>query len=126
MILWVAVGVVLAVATIAALGLGVAMSRADRRARRKLYRVLGIPEDAIERLMARNGDVTAELAALRISNAARDVDTPAGTLAGGEGSRTAPEAAPPWAATGARPAGPPEARRPVGARRDVYRRRRRT
>ena len=122
--MWVAVGVVLAVATIAAIGLGVAMSRADRRARLKLYRVLGIPEDAIERLMARNGDLTTELAALRISNAARDADPPAATSAGGEGSRIAPEAAPPWA--GARPAGPPEARRPVGARREVYRRRRRT
>jgi hypothetical protein len=126
MILWVAVGVVLAVATIAAIGLGVAMSRADRRARLKLYRVLGIPEDAIERLMARNGDVTAELAALRMSNAARDVDTPTGVSASADGSRIEPEAAPPWAATGARPAGPPEARRPVGARREAYRGRRHT
>ena len=77
MVLWVAVGVVLSVATIAAVGLGVAMSRADRRARRKLYRALVIPEDAVERLMARNGDVATELAVLRISNAARDADTPA-------------------------------------------------
>jgi hypothetical protein len=117
---------VLAVAAIAALGLGVAMSRADRRARRKLYRALGIPEDAVEQLMARNGDVATELAALRISNASRDAETPARGPARGDNSRTEPEAAAPWAATGARPAGPPEARRPASVRHDVYGRRRRT
>jgi hypothetical protein len=122
MILWVAVGVVLAVATIAAIWLGVAMSQADRRARRKLYRVLGISEDAVDRLMARNGDVTAELAKLRISNASRDADTPAT----GEGSRTELEAAPPRAATSVRSAAPLEARRPAGARREAYRGRRPT
>jgi hypothetical protein len=111
---------VLAVATIATIWLGVAMWRADRRARLKLYRLLGIPEDAIERLMARNGDVTTELAALRISNAARDGDPPAGASASADGSRTEPEPPPPWVTTGARPAEPPEALRPVGARREVY------
>jgi hypothetical protein len=110
MILWVAVGVGL-VTTIAAIGLGFAMWRADRRARRNLYRALGISEDVIDRLMTRRGDVTAELAVLRgSSNAPRGADTSTQASASGEGSRAEPDAAPQWAAIGARPAGPAEAR----------------
>ncbi len=42
-----------------------AMGRAERRARRSLFRMLGLPEETVELLMARNGDVLAELALVR-------------------------------------------------------------
>jgi hypothetical protein len=55
-------GLVLAAA---ALGLVLAMGSAERRARRGLFRALGLPEETVELLMARNGDVLAELALVR-------------------------------------------------------------
>ena len=57
----------LAVATIAAIGLGFAMSRAERRARRNLYRALGVGDETADLLIARNSDVLLELARLRRS-----------------------------------------------------------
>jgi hypothetical protein len=44
----------------------VAMLRAERRARRHLFRTLEFSEDAIEFLMSRNGDVRSELTLARI------------------------------------------------------------
>jgi len=49
----------------AAVGLIVAMRHAERRARRTLFRALGLDEATVELLMARNGDVLAELALVR-------------------------------------------------------------
>jgi hypothetical protein len=49
----------------AAVGLILAMSHAERRARRMLFRALGLDEATVELLMARNGDVMAELALVR-------------------------------------------------------------
>lgn len=46
--------------------LAVAMLRAERRARRHLFRTLEFSDDAIEFLMSRNGDVRSELALVRI------------------------------------------------------------
>ena len=68
MLLWLSLlgGVALLVAVIA---LVVAMSRAERRARRNLFRALGLPDETVELLMARNSDILAELALVRIPNA---------------------------------------------------------
>lgn len=49
----------------AALGLILAMGHAERRARRTLFRALGLPEETVDLLMARNGDVMDELALVR-------------------------------------------------------------
>jgi hypothetical protein len=49
----------------AAVGLIVAMGHAERRARRTLFRSLGLDDATVELLMARNGDVLAELALVR-------------------------------------------------------------
>ena len=46
-------------------GLVLAMSRAERRARRNLYLALGVAETTVEFLMERNRDVIAELNYLR-------------------------------------------------------------
>jgi hypothetical protein len=46
-------------------GLILATSRAERRARRGLYRALGLAESTVEFLMQRNRDVIAELTYLR-------------------------------------------------------------
>ena len=43
----------------------VAMLRAERRARRSLYRALDLSEETIELLMSRNGDVLSELTLMR-------------------------------------------------------------
>ena len=48
-----------------AVALILAMAKAERRARRTLYRALGLPEETIELLVSRNGDVLAELTAMR-------------------------------------------------------------
>jgi len=64
MLLWVLVIVGLALAA-AAVGLVLAMRQAERRARRSLFRGLGLDEETVELLMARNGDVLAELALVR-------------------------------------------------------------
>jgi hypothetical protein len=52
---------------LAAVGVGLifAMGHAERRARRMLFRALGLDEATVELLMARNGDVMAELALVR-------------------------------------------------------------
>lgn len=49
----------------AALGLILAMGHAENGARRTLFRTLGLPEETVELLMTRNGDVLAELALVR-------------------------------------------------------------
>ena len=49
----------------AALALVLAMGSAEKRARRSLFRTLGLPEETVDLLMARNGDVLAELALVR-------------------------------------------------------------
>jgi hypothetical protein len=59
--IWVLAGLGLA----AAIGLCVAMRQAERRARRTLFRVLGLDEATVELLMTRNGDVLAELTLVR-------------------------------------------------------------
>lgn len=66
MLIWVSLlGVLtLVIATVAMI---FAMSRAERRARRKLFEALGLTAETIELLMARNGDVLAELALVRLS-----------------------------------------------------------
>jgi len=64
MLLWILLlgGLALAAAVMAMV---LAMGRAERRARRSLFRALGLPEETVELLMARNGDVLAELALVR-------------------------------------------------------------
>ncbi len=63
--LWVMVigGLVLTIAAVVLLI--VAMRQADRRARRALFQALGLAEETVELLMARNGDVLAELTLVR-------------------------------------------------------------
>ena len=56
---------------IGAVVLVVAMRRAERRARRVLFRALGLDEPTIDLLMARNDEVLAELARMRRGDAAR-------------------------------------------------------
>jgi hypothetical protein len=67
MVLWVSLlgGLALVIATVILI---FAMSRAERRARRKLFQALGLTDETIELLMARNGDVLAELALVRLSS----------------------------------------------------------
>jgi hypothetical protein len=45
----------------------VAMSRAERRARRKLFQTLDLSDETVELLMARNRNVLAELALVRVA-----------------------------------------------------------
>jgi hypothetical protein len=56
-------GLVLAVAAVVLLI--VAMRQADRRARRSLFRALGLADETVELLMSRNGDVLAEVTLVR-------------------------------------------------------------
>jgi hypothetical protein len=65
MLLWILAigGLTLAVATVALLF--VAMHHAERRARRRLFRALSLDDETVELLMARNGDVLAELTLVR-------------------------------------------------------------
>ena len=49
--------------------LGVSMLRAERRARRSLYRALGLAEATVEFLMERNRDVLTELSYVRENEA---------------------------------------------------------
>jgi hypothetical protein len=67
MLLWMSLLGGLTIATILLIALVVAMLRAERRARRSLYRALDLSEDTVEALMSRNGDVRAELTLVRIS-----------------------------------------------------------
>jgi hypothetical protein len=60
--IWLLGGLGLAVA---AVGLILAMRHAETRARRTLFRALGLDEATVDLLMARNGDVLAELALVR-------------------------------------------------------------
>jgi hypothetical protein len=64
MLLWVSIfgGVALIVGTA---WLALSMGRAERRARRNLYRSLGLAEATVEYLMARNRDVLSELTYVR-------------------------------------------------------------
>jgi len=64
MLFWIslAIGLVLALMTA---GLVLSMSRAERRARRNLYRSLGLAETTVEFLMERNRDVLTELTYVR-------------------------------------------------------------
>ena len=57
----------LAAAAIAAVALVVAMLRAERRARRRLFLVLGLSDETVDLLMARNGDLLTELTLVRLS-----------------------------------------------------------
>lgn len=60
----------------------VAMLRAERRARRSLYRALDLSEETVELLMSRNGDVLSELTLVRISPpVATDLDAADRSLA---------------------------------------------
>ena len=70
---WLSVGLML---LLAAAALTVAMIRAERRARRRLYRALGLGEDAVNLLMTRSTDVVTELSLLRMSPAGRDAAAP--------------------------------------------------
>ena len=70
---WLSVGLML---LLSAAALAVAMIRAERRARRRLYRALGLGEDAVELLMTRSTDVLTELSLLRMSPTSRDAAVP--------------------------------------------------
>ncbi|HEX4711829.1 hypothetical protein [Phenylobacterium sp.] len=96
---------------IAAGALLVAASRAELRARRSLYRALGIGEEAVDLLIARNGDVLSELSLLRPPEAADPA--PDGEEAASAIAPLRPEAA-------ARPVRQGEARLPPTARRQPY------
>jgi hypothetical protein len=121
MILWVSLFAGLAVATIAFVALGVAMWRAERRARRNLYRALGLGEEAADLLIARNGDVLSELAHLRRSPAASDAAAPAADPAGSDASGSAEADPMSFGATAEGRLGRPiETRRPASSRRGRY------
>lgn len=64
MLLWIWLVLALMLAAVGA-GLLFVMARAERRARRALYRTLDIDEATVELLLARNGDVMADLALVR-------------------------------------------------------------
>jgi hypothetical protein len=80
MLLWVLLlgGLALIFGTV---GVMLSMGRAERRARRKLYRSLGLTETTVEFLMERNRDVLTELSYVRRE----------GESAIGETARAAPE-----------------------------------
>jgi hypothetical protein len=75
MILWALLSVGLALLLAAAI-LAVAMLRAERRARRRLYRALGLADEAVELLMARSADVLTEISLLRMSPTTREAAVP--------------------------------------------------
>ncbi len=64
MLLWLVIGG-LGLTVVAVVLLILAMRQADRRARRSLFRALGLSDDTVELLMSRNGDVLAELTLVR-------------------------------------------------------------
>jgi hypothetical protein len=68
MLIWIFLSVGLMLAASCA-WLGVAMLRAERRARRSLYRALGLAEVTVEFLMERNRDVLTELSYVRENEA---------------------------------------------------------
>ncbi|HEY2357753.1 MAG TPA: hypothetical protein VGH86_09915 [Phenylobacterium sp.] len=53
-----------------------AMNRSERRARRALYRSLGMSDVTIDELMGRNGDVSQELEAFRERRVTSDETQP--------------------------------------------------
>jgi hypothetical protein len=67
MLLWMSLLGGLTIVTILMVVLIAAMFRAERRARRSLYRALDLSEDTVDLLMARNGDVRTELTLVRIT-----------------------------------------------------------
>lgn len=69
MLLWVLLLVGMALAT-ALVMLFFAMRRADRRARRVLFHTLGMTEETVDLLMARNSDVVSALALVRRTHGA--------------------------------------------------------
>jgi hypothetical protein len=97
---------------IAAGALLVAASRAELRARRNLYRSLGIGEEAVDLLIARNGDVLSELSLLRGPEA-----EPADAA---DGDEAGPEVAPHRPQATARPVRPGDARLHATTRRQPY------
>jgi hypothetical protein len=117
MILWVAVSLALAVVTIAAVGLGAAMSQAERRARRNLYRALGVGDEAADLLIVRHSDVLSELARLRRSPVASDAAAAASDTPGAEGHEplSDPDAAPLRPQGGLRLARPNDGRFPAAS-----------
>jgi hypothetical protein len=130
MILWAAVFAGLAL-VVAAAAMAVAMVRAERRARRRLYRALGLGHQAVDLLMARNGDVLSELSILRNSqanaqaapDAALEAAAPVTEVtAAAEGSLTHSESvlAPPRAHSALRASRPIEARPLASRRRQPY------
>src|SRR5260221_7218628 len=64
MLLWIWLLLALTLAAVGG-GLLFAMARAERRARRGLYRALELDDATVELLMARNGNVLADLALVR-------------------------------------------------------------
>lgn len=60
--IWLFGGVVLLAG---ALGIAIAVTRAEQRARRTLFQTLGLDDTTIDLLLARNGDVLAELTLIR-------------------------------------------------------------
>lgn len=66
MLVWPAVFAALVVVAVAIVLLAVWIFRAERRARRHLYRSLGLNEETVDLLMARNRDVLSELALVRL------------------------------------------------------------
>jgi hypothetical protein len=74
--IWVLGGTALAAAAVA---LFVAMGQAERRARRTLFRALGLDASTVELLMSRNGDVLAELTLVRRQDLAPPAPEPKAT-----------------------------------------------
>jgi hypothetical protein len=68
MLIWILLSVGLLLAMTCA-WLAVSMGRAERRARRSLYRTLGLAEATVDFLMERNRDVLAELSYVRENEA---------------------------------------------------------
>ena len=64
MLLWILLFAIVALALLTG-ALVLSMARAERRARRSLYRALGLSETTVEFLMARNRDVLTELTYVR-------------------------------------------------------------
>jgi hypothetical protein len=122
MLLWISLLVGLAL-LLAGIALTVAMFRAERRARRNLYRSLGLAEETVELLMSRSGDVLSGLALVRLSPAGgAEVDA-----AEFEEAPATPDPAPFPAQPTIRLVHPVtgEARTPGGPRREPYSGRRR-
>ncbi|HEY8004078.1 MAG TPA: hypothetical protein VIE16_07615 [Phenylobacterium sp.] len=109
------------VLAVAVVGLTVAMLRAERRARRRLYRALGLGDGVVELLMARNSDVLTELNLLRkppMASAA--AKTPGAAVPAADEPIAEPEASPEKAHPTAHPIRSADVRPPPGQRRQPY------